>query len=276
MPIMFNTLLTQAGIALDKVILIRHKDNRADKGWSPYDLWRDNRPVFEDYQSHQGKDNRSKFSRAPKWASFVGTPDGKTLFVGMYDAAYRGVLDHDRASPYKDVIDLAGSLDVYDLRVDLSFQEFDGKLFVDWGDGARAWVQRADRQDKQITELRLKFEEDPFPGFLNFIEPLSRIELLPHGWRDALRSSKGIYLLTCPRTNEHYVGSATGSDGFLGRWMDYVRTGHGGNVKLKSRELSDYQVSILEVAGTDKSDNDILAMESRWMRKLQSRAIGLN
>ena len=38
--------------------------------------------------------------------------------------------------------------------------------------------------------------------------------------------------------------------GFWGRWQDYIQTGHGGNLGLKSRDPSDYQISILEVAGT--------------------------
>ena len=72
------------------------------------------------------------------------------------------------------------------------------------------------------------------------------------------------------------MGSGTGQCGFWQPWQDYMRTGHGGNVVLKSREPSDYQVSILQVAGTDATTDDILAMEQRWMTKLQSRKMGLN
>jgi len=39
---------------------------------------------------------------------------------------------------------------------------------------------------------------------------------------------------------------------------------------------SDEQVSILEVAGSGASDNDILVAEQLWINKLQSRAMGLN
>jgi hypothetical protein len=85
-----------------------------------------------------------------------------------------------------------------------------------------------------------------------------------------------VYLLTCPKTKEQYVGSATGSNGFWGRWMNYVQTGHGGNIALKSRNPSDYQVAVLEVAGTAASTDDILAMEGLWQRKLQSQQMGLN
>ena len=39
---------------------------------------------------------------------------------------------------------------------------------------------------------------------------------------------------------------------------------------------SDYQISILEVAGTSATDHDITEMEGRWQGKLQSKDMGLN
>lgn len=111
---------------------------------------------------------------------------------------------------------------------------------------------------------------------MNFIQTLSQLEKVPQSWIAALRSSRGVYLLTCSKTKEQYVGSATGEEGFWGRWQAYIHTGHGGNVGLKSRDPSDYQVSILEVAGTSATTDDILTMEGRWQSKLQSREMGLN
>lgn|GEM_PF-4666522 len=46
--------------------------------------------------------------------------------------------------------------------------------------------------------------------------------------------------------------------------------------RVKSREYSDYQVSVLEVAGTAATREDVLAMESRWKKKLKSQEMGLN
>jgi hypothetical protein len=69
---------------------------------------------------------------------------------------------------------------------------------------------------------------------------------------------------------------ADGADGFWGRWQEYIRTGHGGDVALKSRDPSDYQASILEVAGTAATLPEIQEMERLWKRKLQSLEMGLN
>ena len=48
-----------------------------------------------------------------------------------------------------------------------------------------------------------------------------------------------------------------------------ARDGHGGNILLMQRESSDYQVSILELAGQFDSDAEILALEQLWKLKLQ-------
>ena len=276
MPLLFNSLLRQFDISPSDVILRRHQDKRAAPGRTPYELWRDNRPAFENYQSCQSFENKSRLSRASHWASFVGTPNGATMFVGLYIAKYKGVLQQDTSQPHRNEIDLAGSCDVYDLQVDDRFADLHGKVFIYWGDGARAWIQRAENQNKPIIELRPEFKEPDFPGFLNFVELLSKVAGLPKSWIAVLKEARGVYLLTCPKTKEQYVGSASGSEGFWHRWMDYVITGHGGNIALKSREHSDYQVSILEVAGSSSNTDDILKMESRWKVKLQSREMGLN
>jgi hypothetical protein len=276
MPIYFNSLLVHAGIAVDDVILLRHQDKSATRGRTPYELWRDNPPAFETYQRLQGIENRAKFSRVPLWASFVGTPNGDTLFAGIYAAKYRGLLAEDTPHPHKDGGHLAGTCDCYDLQLDQRLAEFQGKLYIDWGVGKLAWVQRADKQNKPITELRREFKEPDFPGFLKFMRPLSEIEAVPATWIPVLKEAKGVYLLTCPKTKELYVGSASGGEGFWTRWCQYAANNHGGNIALKSREYSDFQVSVLEVAGTAASVEDILEMEQRWKWKLQSREMGLN
>ena len=275
MPIMFNTILLEANFSLADVRLLRHKDTRAARGRSPYQLWVSNRDQFDSYQATQTFSNRSKLA-APYWAAFVVTPGDETLFVGIYGVSNRRLLDEDRPTPHMDGVFKAGSCDLYDLTLEQRLGDLVGRLLIEWGPGDRAWIQRAAQQNKPVTEMRTEFKEPDFPGFLSFVEPLSKLDRLPLSWISALRSSRGIYLLTCPKTREQYVGSATGETGFLQRWQEYVQTGHGGDVALKSREPSDYQVSILEVAGTASTVDDILRAESRWKSKLQSREMGLN
>ena len=275
MPVRFNSILAQAGITPASVRLLRHQDHRSAKGRTPYELWRDDRPAFEFYQEGQSTKNQTRL-RADHWASFVVTPAGETLLAGFYACSYLGLNEVERQWPHTAGVDPVGTCDVYRLTPDDRLDDLGGRLVIAWGDGERSWIQRADNQDKAVLEIRQAFREPDFPGYARFIAPLSKVEGLPAAWIAALRASRGIYLLTCPKTREQYVGSATGGDGFHGRWLSYARDGHGGNVGLKSRDPSDYQVSVLEVAGSAATVEEILAIETLWKRKLQSREMGLN
>jgi hypothetical protein len=275
MPLYLNTLFAQTGIALGDIRLLRHQDRRSIKGRSPYELWRDDQPAFELYQGTQSFGNRQKL-RAAYWASFVTTPAGETLLAGFYRCTYLGISTADRPWPHAAGVDPAGSCDNYNLTLDEQLNDLAGRLLIDWGASERAWIQRADNQNKLVLEIRPAFREPVFPGFQRFVEPLSKVERLPDSWKSALSSARGVYLLTCSKTREQYVGSAYGEGGFYGRWLAYVYDGHGGNVGLKRRDPSDYQVSILEVAGSSATIENIIAMEGLWKRKLQSREMGLN
>ena len=78
MPIMLNTVLQTNNFDVKDVRLLRHKDNRAEKGRTPYELWCDNRQQFDLYQATQAIGNESKL-KASYWVSFVGTPNDETL-----------------------------------------------------------------------------------------------------------------------------------------------------------------------------------------------------
>lgn len=270
----FNALIADAGIAVDRVRLLRHETKRY--GQTPYTLWRDCPDHFNDYQRVQSK-VRSAWFASPYWASFVVTPDAKTLFVGMFAVSPVGPVPSGWIDPIslRDAVALA-EYEIYDSILVSPLQDLIGRLVVDWGEGTRSWAQLAAKQDKRVTELRERFIEPLFPGYAAFVAQLSEITALPTGWREALASARGVYLLTCPRTQQQYVGSATGSDGFLGRWRGYLGDGHGGNVELKVRGPADYRVSILQVAGSADDRDAVLAMEALWKLKLQSREMGLN
>lgn len=275
MVLTFGTLLDLAGLDRKDVRLLRHQDNRYPGYPTPYVMWRDDRPRFEAYQETQSIGDAPDL-RAPYWASFVGVPGKETLFVGIYAAESVGLLPTDRPHPVTGGVEAAGSCHLYRLELRPELAEYGGLLWIDWGPGYRAWIQRGDRKPKPIVELRRTFADPPFPGYARLILRLSEIEAIPPTWREALRATRGIYLMTCPGTHEQYVGMASGGDGFLGRWREYAASGHGGNVALKSRDPSDYQLSILETVGLSATLADLAALEILWKDKLQSREMGLN
>lgn len=269
--LVFQALLNDAGVPLRDVKLLRHKPRGIV---DPFPIWRTDRAKFDAYQSIQRRSRRSYF-QARVWASFATVPGSKTIFLGLYAAELSGPVGAGEVDPLGGHALDPAEHDRYVVTPMEELTEFAGRLFIEWGDGTRSWVQNG-TTEKPITELYTSYREPEFPGYLELIETLSAIPTLPTRWADLLRVARGVYLLTCPRTKEQYVGKADGSEGFWGRWMEYAATGHGGNVRLRSRERSDYQVSILEVAGSSAGAEDVWAMEARWKAKLQTREMGLN
>jgi hypothetical protein len=272
MVLTFNAILEGIDIDPQGVRLLRHTPDRYF-GRTLYTLWRDGHPDFLTYQSMQNVKTRERLN-ALYWASFVVTPSRSVLFVGLFQVALAGMWPVGSVDPV--TRHDATGLDRYDLSLVEASTPYIGRVYIEWGGSAISWVQRAHNQPKPIVEFTRDIKDEVFPGYMRFISNLSAIEGLPSGWLALLRAAKGIYLLTCPRTKEQYVGSAYGEEGFLGRWLSYVRDGHGGNVGLKSRDPSDYQVSILEVCGSALTNDDIIQIEGLWKDKLQSRDMGLN
>ena len=272
----FNTLLVAAGLDPSTVRLVRHRHEHQYRRSMYHDAITRN-PRFERYQGCQ--DNPTvieQMKSASTLASFVVDPAGDSVFVGLWHvngAAIGYLPDPYRTSPNppKD-----GSTIMNLQRMD-ALDQYCGRIIIDWGGGERAWVQYADRRDKQIVELRRKAEEPQFPGFARFGCALHEVDALPATWHEALRATRGIYLLIHRSSGAQYVGSATGGDGFLGRWRGYS-DGHGGNIALRelAHPADDYDVRILETAGSGATVEDVCDLESRWKDKLGSRVQGLN
>ncbi len=138
--------------------------------------------------------------------------------------------------------------------------------------------------------------EKAFPGYKNvtigYKELKKKVELSDE-WRTALRSRKGVYLISDKQTGKLYVGSAYGADGILGRWTTYLTSGYDKNevengqypnIELqklvREKGLSyiqeNFQYSILETFTDDVSDEYIIERESYWKEALLSRKFGYN
>jgi hypothetical protein len=74
-----------------------------------------------------------------------------------------------------------------------------------------------------------------------------------------------------------YVGAAYGNDGIYGRWINYAKSGHGGNKLLKTCNPESFRFSILEWAAPELEDKEICERERSWKERLHTRAPhGLN
>ncbi|MDD9910305.1 MAG: GIY-YIG nuclease family protein [Ahrensia sp.] len=178
----------------------------------------------------------------------------------------------------------------HDIRVDNRADELIDRLVIEWPEGRahHRWLFKGGmvRDQFPVRELRAKGLSRPFPGFddliLTFSELQSLVENDAAGWVEALRSTRGVYLITNKSSGDLYVGSATGADGLWGRWRNYVSTGHGGNRVMMERlehgdlNRKDFQFSILQTLGSLAAKDEGLAAELRWKTKLGRRAITLN
>jgi len=269
MPLKFASLLSISGIDPAEVRLLRHHNER---GRAPYACWFSDKDAFEHWQSIQAAANRHRFV-APFWASFVKAPGGSTMFVGMYAAQRMGAAPPDTPDFLRGGT-ISRECDQYHLTPRVELSELAGRLFIEWDPGMN-WVRRADRGTYAVAEIRRAGEEPPYPGHAALMLAVSEVETLPPSWVAVLRSIKGVYLVSCARTKEQYVGAALGDGGFHARWTQHAAR-EGDAAAFRSREPSDYRVSILEVAGSFSTDRDIEDMERRWKSKLQSREMGLN
>ena len=267
--ISLNDLLHLEDIDPASVKLARHQDRRI-KAASLYTVWRSDQPRFEAYQKIQ---HRPVFDDAKWIASFVVTPADETLFVGLFAVGAKGIVPQGTKDPVGGH-DVSG-LNLYDLAAAKPLSAYIGKLVIDWGLGYRSWVQWAAKQNKVVIELRKQRQEPPFPGLLDFRENLSALPKLPQSWRSVLASVSGVYLLVHPTSGKQYVGSAHGGEGFWGRWMDYVASGHGGNKRMADIPAADYQVSILEITSPLAGTEELFRLENRWKEKLRTREFGL-
>ncbi|MEO7658114.1 MAG: GIY-YIG nuclease family protein [Pyrinomonadaceae bacterium] len=126
------------------------------------------------------------------------------------------------------------------------------------------------------------FDDDIFPGYENVNlswHDLRRV-LTKSVWQTALENQKGVYLITDEANGKMYVGSAYGTEMLYGRWLSYVRTGHGGNVELKNFDI-DYvkryfRYSVLDIFKSTIDDSVIRNRETWWKNALMTRKFGYN
>jgi len=191
---------------------------------------------FELYQQYQ---KRPVFENTDRVVSFIGAKGTWARFVGVYDIvdrlpAIRGPMPKGCPHPeWK-----ANSAKFYVMKKDSAFDDLENRVVVDWGRSTRSWHQGL--RNKRVMEILAPGQVlPPFQDYLEFslsFDDLKAIVSAPEAhreWRARLSAVAGIYLIVADTTGELYVGSAHGEGGIWGRWRQYVRTGHGGNVLLR-------------------------------------------
>jgi hypothetical protein len=184
----------------------------------------------------------------------------------------------------------AHKLYYYKLEERQSCAEFNGRLIISFVRPGRNSYLYAERWAGEllvdsILPKRLSIGE--FPGFKAVDLSKAELDIVVsqelQSWRAALSSVAGVYLVSDTCSGRLYVGSATGEGGIWQRWCQYSATGHGGNVALRElvqEEIGErakgFRFSILEIADTHASAEEVRQRETHWKKVLLTRGHGLN
>lgn len=274
-------LVKMRGLDSKAVKLIRHQELTYDINM----LYKTG--FINDYQSVQSKDI---FKGCQYILSFLGVEATKAIYIGAYKKISMTQTEVNSLPidyPYKE--HGIGNYYRYKFeKIDL-LEDMVDRLVIEWGKSTRMWHQwlKADNP-KEVIEILPKGYVNEFSGFDEIVLSFDELEAIVKNynankiWHTMLSSVAGVYLIVDRISGNQYVGSAYGEKGILGRWADYVKTHHGGNVELMTlleKEPSRYKnftYSVLRTLPKTLTQTEVISVEQRFKEKLGTRAFGLN
>lgn len=277
-----SSILKEYGVDISQTKLVRHPLNKEDVR----DVY--NRGMIEAYQSSQSK---NCFDNCKYIVAFVGTNKTEALFIGLYEiidiiTGPQVIKMMPNGYPYPNHFDKKHIY--YKMKKLDVMNEMDKRLVIEWGQATRSWFQWASN-DKYVLSIASREEMD-FPGYEEMILSYTDLGKIVDGeiryrkWIEALRNVNGIYLICDTKRNKQYIGSTYNDDGVLGRWTEYYKTHHGGDVDIKEHlrkypdAYYDFQFTILRILPKNVTENEATKVESIYKNKLCTRnsEYGLN
>lgn len=286
----FNDLLTKAHINPAEVLVMRHRPREQELRRVFAWIAGDRSDLFRAYQAFQFSRAEKALSRARFLASFIGLISARALFVTFYDvkSAHTVTPDEFWAIPENVELSRLGMTGWpkedatrnalwFDLRPVETFQRLSGRLEIEWTGGERSWFRWAGKNNFRLSAIHETSVLDRnMPDWDRLVLHWRELAALPPAWRARLAEWRGIYFIVDHSDGKGYVGSAYGADNILGRWLEYGRTGHGGNAQLRRRDPDNFRFSILQRVSPDTNAEAVIALENSWKERLQTRALGLN
>ncbi|MBJ8348277.1 GIY-YIG nuclease family protein [Antrihabitans sp. YC2-6] len=175
----------------------------------------------------------------------------------------------------------------FDLRESDAMSSLRNRLVVEWPADTINWAKLGGHAERlPILEIA-----DPemvvFPGYDLVLIDYNQLQFMVEDprwaeWRVALNAVQGIYLIADRSTGQMYVGKADGGERIFGRWRNYARDGHGGNLALKALIGLDpdhrkhFVFSILRVFGPNATTREVDVAESHYKKALLTKTFGLN
>lgn len=168
----------------------------------------------------------------------------------------------------------------YEYETIEKYRKYFGRLIIKYKNKSQNLIRKAESviNDCELFEIiDQTYDNDGFPGYDNVNlswNDLKRV-IEKKDWKTALENQKGVYLITDIKSGKRYIGSAYGEEMLLGRWKNYIATGHGGNKDLKEHDFNyiktNFRYSILEIYKSTIDDKVIIHREQFWMKVLLSK-----
>ncbi|MFM6829066.1 MAG: GIY-YIG nuclease family protein [Novosphingobium sp.] len=284
----FRTLLELADFDPAQGLIVRHTPiEKSLKRVLPW-LVAERPDLFRAYQQIQWSSLEAAMKRGKYIASFVAQDTGSATFAGIYRIGDWQQLDY---AGYRDfpgnreleALGMSGRTPetadclAFDLEKLDVHADYVGRLVISWPKPYQNWWRWATKGGFLVTAIdsESRFVRD-MPAWEELVLNWHELRSLPASWQARLAEWRGIYMIYDVDRKAGYVGSACGSDNLLGRWLGYARTGHGGNVALRSGKPESLRFSILQRTSPDLEPGDVIALESRWKNRLHTREFGLN
>jgi hypothetical protein len=224
-------------------------------------------------------------------ASFIGREPGKAMFVGLYSIASSKPLTYEefwQVPAYIEMKDLGmkgwdiqedrPSVLWFDLTLTDFYDHWKGRLIVGWPPPELSWWRRAHRNEIPVVAVLEDSALDAAMPKWDEIElTWEELGILPTRWKSALSQWRGIYYIFDTSDGKGYVGSAYGESNLLGRWLNYLARGHGGNSLLRQRDPRKFRFTILQLVAQNLDARDVIRLEGSWKQRLHTRVpYGLN
>lgn len=264
-------ILHAAGLAPGDVMVIRHTLNPGGLATREAAL----SSGLLAFTREQGINN--KIGRTPPrfWLNFLASSGRRARFIAAFEN--HGEVLEERTDLVR----------FFDLKPSEVFSAMKNRLVIEWTGDTVNWAKTgpaiASLPVVEIADPRT----EPFPGFDSVLISYTELQAVISDdryqqWRTALSSVKGIYLIADTKTGKLYVGKADGAQRLLGRWAEYARNGHGGNIALRELTGADaehpqsFQFSILRVFSPSAPMEQVDAAEAHLKKVLLSRQAGHN
>lgn len=293
-----NAMLSGKGIDPATVIVFRHcppeKTVRKILPW----LAAERPELFNAYQQTHGDVRVESALRTlvgrGHVAAFIGIDPGRAVFAGLYavSSSQPIAMQAMRQNSVDRSLRALGATDWFteerarerpvvhwfDLVLTDFYPQWKGRLVVGWTPPERSWWRRAHKNDLPVVAIHEEsvFEEN-MPEWSALNLEWQQLALLPTRWKLVLSQWRGVYYIFDEADGKGYVGAAYGKENILGRWLDYSRTGDGGNRRLRERAPDRFRFSILQLVAPDMEPAEVVRLENRWKDRLHTRApYGLN